>query len=267
MREAELGVSKAARLARTLLEIGLSRLVPGAMPARVASDLEREITASGGVPVLKGYRSAGQQHAGVSPFPACVCIGLDDQIVNAVPGDEPLPETGIVSLDLAVSLEGWHADVARSKALTPTQADQGLLDRLDGAMDVWLSTPFAGRRPVDVRELAMNAAASQGLMLLPEHLGHGIGRRLHERPTIPGPGLTCTDLDPLNAGLVLAVELTAVQRSGFVRMSTDVDGWTRRVYPAQRAAHLEHTIVLEHGRNRVLGVSERPTRDPAPHRA
>ncbi|MEO0512122.1 MAG: M24 family metallopeptidase [Planctomycetota bacterium] len=248
-------IEAAATLARETVDWALSVVAPGVVPAELAEHIAERLTRARAVPVLRGYASGTDR---VPPFPAAACIGVNERVVNAVPTNTPLQAGDVVSVDLALSLDGWHADVADSTVVGATPGRDQLIPKLRSAMDAWLARPFAGSRPSEVASNAEEIARRSGLRLLPEHLGHGIGRSLHQAPRLPIPGRPATNDEPLRVGTVLAVELAAIELSSAiytipVRFKTLSDGWTRAVRGGVGAT-VERMIVLESDQNRFLSA-------------
>lgn len=196
----------------------------------------------------EGARSAPQLTYG---FPGFTCISVNDQIVHGIPGPRTLAPGDVVKLDVTLELDGYMADSAVTAVVPPVSDAARRLQRAARvAFNQGLAEVRAGRTLRDVGRAVEAAARREGATVIRELCGHGIGRRLHEEPSVPNwPDPTATRV--LHEGLVLALEpmLTTAQRP---RVVEERDGWTLRTHDGALAVHHEHTVMVRKGAALVL---------------
>ncbi|MGA5537439.1 type I methionyl aminopeptidase [Mycolicibacterium nivoides] len=186
-----------------------------------------------------------------SPFPAVLCVSVNDAVVHGIPGDTVLADGDLVSVDFGAILDGWCGDAARSFVIgTPRAADSALIEATDAALAAGIAAVRPGNTLGDIGHAIASVARGAGYGLLANHGGHGIGRTMHEAPHVPNSGQPGEGL-ALQPGLVLAIEpmLIADGTTGYVH---DPDGWTLRSATGARAAHSEHTVAVTTDGARIL---------------
>lgn len=195
----------------------------------------------------RGARSAPQMTYG---FPGFNLISVNDEIVHGVPGSRRLGPTDLVKLDVTAELDGFVADAARTIAMpeAPSVAHR-LADCARQAFTAALRAVGPGR-PVRLLGRAIERTARRaGFAVLRELSGHGVGRTIHEPPTVPNFD-DHGERARLVEGLVLAVEPMLASRPA--RVVEAADGWTLRTHNGALAAHYENTIMIRHGRPVIL---------------
>ena len=200
-------------------------------------------------------RFAGAEGARSAPqltydFPGFTCISVNEEIVHGIPGARVLAPGDVVKLDVTLELDGYMADSAATVLVPPARPEAQALQRAARvAFNRGLDAARAGRRLREVGAAVETAARRAGAVVIRELEGHGIGRRLHEPPSVPNWNDPKADL-VLREGLVLALEpmLTATP----TRVVEEPDGWTLRTHDRALAVHHEHTIVIRKGEALVL---------------
>lgn len=175
-------------------------------------------------------------------FPGTICIAVNEEVVHGVPGARVLREGDLVTLDVTPLLDGFCADAALTVPVgKPRPAARRLLRAAHEVLHSALAAAIAGA-PLSAIGAATEAAArARGLAVYAELTGHGVGRTMHEPPTVPNvnwPHLR----RPLNDGLVLAIE-PMVGLGGDELVLRD-DGWTIATADGSLSAHLEHSVVV-----------------------
>jgi methionyl aminopeptidase len=194
-----------------------------------------------------GARSAP---ALVYDFPRSICISVNDEAVHGIPGDRVLAPGDLVKLDTTAEKDGYMADAAVTVAVPPSPARaRQLAACAQAAFFQAMKVARAGNRVNDIGRAVEAEVKRHGFSVLRDLSGHGIGRSIHEEPSVPN------FYDPysrqvLTEGLVLAVE--PIIAAGARRTVTDRDGWTVRTSDGSLAAHFEHTIVITRGRPILL---------------
>ncbi len=227
MRAAGLVVARA-------LERVQAEVAPGVTTAALDAVAEESIRADGAVPSFLGYHG----------FPASICASAGAEVVHGIPGDRPLAEGELLSIDCGAILDGWHGDAAVTVPVGECAADLLALSAVtEQALWAGLAAVRPGGRLSDVGHAVESVVRPHGYGLLEDYTGHGIGRAMHEPPYVPnlapdGPGRGMA----LEPGVVLAVEPMATLGSGEVRELDD--GWTVVTTDGRQAAHWEHTVAV-----------------------
>jgi methionyl aminopeptidase len=186
-----------------------------------------------------GARSAPQLAYG---FPGFTCISVNEQIVHGVPGDRVLEPRDVVKLDVTAELDGYVADAAVTVLIPPAQPVARRLRKcVRRAFERALGVVKPG---LPVRELGRaveDEAKRWDCSVVRELRGHGVGRAVHEPPSIPNYYSPLTQ-GVLREGLVIALEPIVSERPA--RVVEETDGWTLRTHNRALAAHYEHTVVI-----------------------
>jgi methionyl aminopeptidase len=226
-------------VARTLAHMR-SQVRPGVTTAELDAEGERFARA-------EGARSAPQL---TYNFPGFNCISVNEEIVHGIPGPRALAPGDVVKLDVTLELDGYMADSAVTVLVPPVRPEVERLQRAARiAFNRGLAAARAGRRLRDIGRAVEAAAVREGTIVLRELTGHGIGRRLHEEPSVPNWGDPMAD-EVLREGLVVALE--PMLTGSAARVVTAPDGWTLRTHNRVVAVHHEHTIVIRRGEPLVL---------------
>jgi len=179
---------------------------------------------------------------GASPFGKVICTSINDAVLHGLPFDYAIRDGDLVTLDFAVSVDGWVADSAVSFVVgTPRDEDLALIDTTERALDAAIEAAVIGNRIGDISAAVAAVGRGEGLSINTDFGGHGVGREMHGDPHVPNDGKPGRGY-PLRAGLVLALEPWFLQSTDQLR--TDADGWTLRSADGSRGAHSEHTIAI-----------------------
>ncbi|MSR28916.1 MAG: M24 family metallopeptidase [Phycisphaerales bacterium] len=254
--DSEIGaIREAAYVARLALDAALRAAKPGVTPASLAAIVGGVVAAERAESALNGVTLARR-----AAFPAACCIGVNDRFVHAVPSDEPLADGDVVTIDVAISLRGWCADLAectvigRGNARTHAMVE-GCYEMLNAAMT--LMAP--GVRWSVVAAAMQQVASDRSLGIVTSLSGHGIGRRLHEAPIAPcslDRALVELDDFTLLPGMVICVEpvvtehadgVRSVDSDGFavgVELVPCEDGWSMRTSSGRSGCAVERTVVV-----------------------
>lgn len=190
-------------------------------------------------------------HFAPSPFPGVICASVNDVIVHGFPTDVPLQDGDLVSIDFGVFKDGWVGDAARSWIVGAERAaDRKLIDDTAAALQAGIDQAVPGNRMGDVAHAIGTIGRSNGYGIPEGWGGHGVGREMHEDPSVPNEGSPGRGLK-LKAGLVIAIE-PMFHAGGDDRYTLDDDGWTVRTADGSRAAHVEHTIAITDDGPRIL---------------
>lgn len=183
-------------------------------------------------------------------FPGSTCISVNEEVVHGIPGGRKLRDGDLVTLDVTPELDGWLADAAVTVPVGDVSDEaRRLLDTADACLAAALGAARAGMPLRNIGRSVQETAAALGASPFEELCGHGIGRKLHEDPTVPNvdvPTLT----QELPDGLVIAVE--PMLTMGDPTLVERDDGWTIATADGRLSVHVEHTIVVQDGEPIVL---------------
>jgi methionyl aminopeptidase len=189
----------------------------------------------------RGARSAP---ALVYGFPGTVLISVNDEIVHGVPGTRELRSGDLVKLDVTVERDGYISDAARSVIVdTGSQAAARLRACAIAAFDASLAVARAGNKISDIGRVVEREVRARGFSVVRGLSGHGVGRTIHEPPTVHNHYVPSRAL--LEDGMVLTIE--PLISAGSADVVTAEDGWTLRTSDGSLAAHHEHTLVITKG--------------------
>jgi len=226
----------AGRIVAEVLALVESELKPGVSTAHLDRLAERHIRSSGAVPSFKGYGHRS------NPFPASLCISIDDEVVHGIPGERLIRDGQIVSVDAGAIYDGWHGDGARTFIVGHPPAEViDLIDTTRLAMMAGIAAAVPNANLGDISGAIEDAAAPGGYGIVRQFVGHGIGTEMHQEPQVPNyrTGVRGMKLAP---GICLAIEPMLTLGRGDV--SVKPDGWTVVTADGSLAAHFEHTIAV-----------------------
>jgi methionyl aminopeptidase len=187
---------------------------------------------------------------GRGPFRNVICLSVNDAVLHGLPHDYVLRDGDLLSMDIAVSIDGWVADSARSVIVgAPKAEDQHLIEATERALVAGIAAALPGSRLGDISAAIGAVATDYGYSVNTEFGGHGLGRTMHEDPHVPNMGRPGRGLT-LRPGLTLALEPWLAASTD--KIVYDPDGWTIRSADGSRTAHSEHTIAITDGEPLVL---------------
>jgi len=190
-----------------------------------------------------GCRSSFLGYGGPSnPFPGVLCTSPNSAIVHGIPGDYALADGDIISIDAGAIYEGWHGDAAFTMAIGDVPDEvKNLLDVTERALWAGIEMAVAGNRLGDVGSAVEALARPDGIGVVREYVGHGIGRQMHEAPSVPNYGVAGKGLR-LKTGMALAIE--PMFNLGTEDSVVLDDHWTVVTADGSYSAHFEHTVLL-----------------------
>lgn len=182
---------------------------------------------------------------GDGPFGKVICTSVNDAVLHGLPHHYKLKNGDLLSLDFAVSVDGWVCDSAVSLVVGDAQDDDlQLIAQAQEALDAAIPMARAGNKTGDISAAIGEVARSHGLKVNTQFGGHGVGRTMHGDPHIANDGRAGRGF-PLKPGLVIAIEPWFLKSTDDIVM--DPDGWTIRSGDGSRGAHVEHTIAITEG--------------------
>jgi methionyl aminopeptidase len=247
-------------VARVLAATGAAA-VPG-VRLRELDEVAREVLAAAGAgaPFLH-YRP----HRSMPPYPAVICTSVNDVALHGIPTGRRLADGDLLSIDAGASLDGWVGDAAVSLTVGAGRpADHALIATAERALAAGIAAAVPGIRLGDVSAAIGAVGRAAGYGINTDQGGHGVGRRMHEEPSVPNEGRAGRGL-PLRPGLVIAIE-PWFMAGGDDSYRIDDDGWSVRTGDGSRAAHVEHTVAVTDDGPRILTTLSPAATSPSPGR-
>ena len=206
----------------------------------VAEDL---ILQAGAKPAFKGYQG----------YPSTICASINEEVVHGIPSKRRTLESGdIISIDIGLYREGLYMDMATTVTLDKIDEETDHLLRVT-RQSLWegIQQVRIGNRLSDISHAIGSYVEGEGLFVVREYVGHGIGRELHEEPQIPNYGRP-GEGPRLQAGMVFAIEPMVKKDSEPTRVLDN--NWTVVTATGSLAAHFEHTVALTKDGTDVLTI-------------
>ena len=211
-------------------------------------DVARQVMSDAGArPAFLGYRPSFAP----TPFPAVICTSVNDVALHGIPSSYRLADGDLLSIDCGALLDGWAADSAVSTIVgAPHAEDVRLVGATDAALSAGIAAAAPGARLGDVSAAIGAVGRAAGYGVPTDFGGHGVGRAMHEDPSVPNAGRPRRGRR-LEPGLVIAIEPWFLG-GGSDAYVVDADGWSLRSADGSRAAHAEHTVAITETGPRIL---------------
>lgn len=220
------------KIVRETLEFVGSRIKAGMSTREVDELVERYIRASGANPSCLGYGG----------FPASACVSVNEMVVHGIPDDRILKDGDIVSVDIVADKNGYHGDACRTFCIGNVSEDvQKLVKVTEECFFKAIEGLHAGTPLFDIGYAVQKHAEAHGYGVIRSYTGHGIGREMHEDPSVPNFGKRGTGVR-LKAGTVLCIEPMIAMGTWKVKLLSD--GWGAVTADGKPAAHYENTVVV-----------------------
>jgi len=248
-KEIEL-MKEACRVVAILYDKLEKQIKPGMTTLEIDSLAEKIMRENGAIPAEKGY-DIGME--GVPPFPASICISINDEVIHGIPSKNRIIKDGdIVSVDTVALKNGFNGDAARTFMIGNVSKEaKRLVEVTKQAFFEGIKYAKPGYRIGDISHTIGEYVRSQGYSVVREFQGHGIGRQMHEDPGIPNYGKAGRGLR-LEPGMTLAIEPMVIQGKPNI-LELD-DGWTIITEDGSLAAHYENTILITEKEPEVLTI-------------
>lgn len=206
---------------------------PGITTMALNAYVDEAIRKGGGIPTELGYCG----------YPASICASIDDEVVHGIPSESvELKEGSIISVDVTLALDGWQADSCFTAPVGRISEEKKRLIRVTEEC-FWLGARAAinGNRIGDIGFAVQNHAESMGYGVVRDLTGHGIGREMHEDPSVPNFGQSGHGVR-IRPCMTFCVEPMIAM--GTWRVHQLADGWTIVTNDHMPAAHYEHTLAV-----------------------
>ena len=232
--EKEIGLIRdACTIVKETLEFVGSKIKVGMSTKEVDELVERYIRASGANPSCLGYGG----------FPASACVSVNEMVVHGIPDHDVILKDGdIVSVDVVADKNGYHGDACRTFCIgNVSEETRKLVQVTEECFFKGIEGLQAGTPLFDIGAKVQAHAESHGYGVIRSYSGHGIGREMHEDPSVPNYGRRGTGVR-LKAGTVLCIEPMIAMGSWKTKLLPD--GWGAVTVDGKPAAHYENTVVV-----------------------
>ena len=239
---------EACRITALVYEVLEKEIHAGMSTLELDKIAEQIIREHGAVPAQKGYPSGIK---GVPPFPATLCVSVNDEVIHGIPSKRTIIQEGdVVSIDLVTFKNGFHGDAARTFIVGKASKEaQKLVDITKQAFFEGIQFAKPGFRIGDISHRIGEFVESHGYNVVREFQGHGIGRDMHEDPGIPNYGKAGRGMR-IEPGMTLAIEpMVMAGKPNILELD---DGWTIVTEDGSLAAHYENTILITENEPEVL---------------
>lgn len=238
--------TSAQLVSQTLAEVA-KEIEPGVTTAKLDRVAEEFIKKHGGRPAFKGY---GPEN---NPFPGTLCISINEEVVHGIPNEKrELKEGDIVSIDCGVEKNGYFGDHAYTFAVGECDPETVKLLRTTlESLYKGIEKAIHGNNIGDISHAVQTYCENEGYGVVRDLVGHGLGKSLHEDPSVPNFGSPGRG-NRLRSGMTLAVE--PMITLGSYKVKTLDDGWTVVTEDGKNAAHYEHDIVVREGKAEILST-------------
>ena len=176
-------------------------------------------------------------------FPATACISINDEVIHGIPSEKRILKDGdIVSIDLGAKINGYNGDNAATFACgNVSEEAKRLMDTTRESLYEAIRYAVPGGRLGDISHAVQAYCEERGYGVVREYTGHGIGKALHEDPSVPNYGTAGRGVRLL-PGMTIAIEPMINQ--GTARVKVLPDGWTVKTLDSKLSAHFEHTVAI-----------------------
>ena len=237
------GIRESCKMLSAMYRELIPLVKPGVQTIEIDRWVRNWIRRAGGKPVFLGYGDPK------NPFPAAVCVSINDEVIHGIPDKYRIREGDLVGLDCGIDLGGYISDQAVS-------VEAGRVSRETHQLNVTtmeclyrgIAAIKAGDRLLQISRAVEGHAKARGFGVVREYCGHGVGFSLHEDPQVPnyphGPN------PRLSNGMVFAIEPMINAGTGDVDLAED--GWTVLTGDGKVSAHWEHTVAILGGAVEIL---------------
>jgi methionyl aminopeptidase len=237
------GIRRSCRMLSAMYRELIPLVKPGIQTIEIDQWVRNWIKKAGGKPVFLGYRQKKK------PYPAAICISVNDEVIHGIPSKRRIREGDLVSLDCGIDLDGFISDQAVSIEAGRVSDDIKKINKITcECLYLGIEAVKAGDRLLQISRAVEKHALAGGYGVVREYCGHGVGFALHEDPQVPnyphGPN------PKMNNGIVLAIE--PMINMGTYDIEVLDDEWTVVTSDGKVSAHWEHTVAVFGGKTEIL---------------
>ena len=226
-------MKNAGRIASKALKLAGEAVEPGVSTLEIDNIVRKFIESQGARPSFLNYGG----------FPASACISVNNVVIHGIPNKNSIIKSGdIVSIDVGAFFEGFHGDNAWTFACGQiSQEAQNLLDTTRGSLFEGIKMAQVGNRIGDIASAVQRYVEARSYSVVRDFVGHGVGAKLHEDPSVPNYGTPGRGVRLLS-GMTIAIE--PMINAGTYEVEVLDDEWTTVTADGKLSAHFEHTIAI-----------------------
>jgi methionyl aminopeptidase len=241
-------IRESCRIVAETLQLLKAHVKPGISTLELDKIAEDYILSNNSIAAFKGYSQAGS-----FDFPGSICASIDEEVVHGIPASERILKEGeIISLDVGVLKNGYFGDAALSVAVGEISDEKKrLMDVTEKSLYIGIDEAKLNNHVHDISSAIQEYVEGNGFSIVRDLSGHGVGKYLHEDPSVPNFGKRGTGT-VLKKGMTIAIE-PMVNMGGY-EVRTNSDGWTVLAVDGLPSAHFEHTILISNGKPEILTV-------------
>lgn len=231
---------RSGRKLAEIMQALLASVRPGLSTGELGRRAETSILEAGGEPIFKGYGADW----GAPPFPAAVCLSLNQEVVHGVPKDECILRAGdLLKIDIGMRYEGMVTDMARTVGVGQLHSEAKRLQlQTEASLLAGIAVLRDGVEMTAYAKAVEGVAHTAGFTCVRDLVGHGVGRELHESPQIPNFSGSGLPNFTFRTGMVVALE--PMVNAGDWRVRQAADGWTFVTQDGSLSAHFEDTVLI-----------------------
>lgn len=231
-RELDL-MREACRISANALKVAGQAIEPGVSTKEIDDIVRKYIQGQGATPSFLGYGG----------FPASACISVNNVVIHGIPSKKQILKSGdIVSIDVGAFIDGFHGDNAYTYACGDISKEaQMLLKATEESLYEGIKAAVAGNRVGDIGHAVQSYAEERSYSVVRDFVGHGVGAKLHEDPSVPNYGIKGRGVRLL-PGMTIAIE--PMITAGDYKVKVLDDDWTTVTVDGSLAAHYEHTVAI-----------------------
>lgn len=238
-------IRESCQIVAEVLQLLKRYVKPGVTTIELDKIAEDYILSNNARAAFKGYSQSGS-----FDFPGSICSSVDDEVVHGIPGSRILKEGEIISIDVGVEKNKFFGDAALTVAVgNISDEKRKLMDVTEKSLYLGIEEALEGNRIGDIGNAIQTYVEENGLSVVRDLCGHGVGKFLHEDPQISNYGKKNTGAVIKN-GMTMAIE--PMINLGTYKVFVDEDGWTVRTSDGLPSAHFEHTIAIIDGKPEIL---------------
>lgn len=225
---------QASRIVATVLKEIAERVKPGMTTADLDDYAEQRIREMGATPSFKGYYG----------FPGSICACINDEVVHGIPNRKKKIRSGdVLKVDTGAYYNGFHGDSCITIAVEHVSAQaEALIRAAEECLYKGIEQVKAGRHLLDIAGAIQDHAEASGFCVVEDFTGHGVGRNLHEEPSVFNVRTHQLPNVKLKAGMTLAIE--PILNAGTKHTRTLPDRWTVVTIDRSLSAQFEHTVLV-----------------------
>jgi methionyl aminopeptidase len=230
-------IRESCKIVAETLQLLKSNVRVGIATIELDKIAEDYIRSNNAVPAFKGYSQGG-----APGFPGSICSSVDDEVVHGIPGNRVLKDGEIISIDIGVLKNNFYGDAALTVPVGEISFEKRkLLEVTEQSLHLGIGQAISGNKVNDISNAVQTYVEANGFSIVRDLCGHGVGKYLHEAPSIPNFGKKGTG-PKLKNRMTLAIE--PMVNAGKYVVITANDGWTILTADGSTSAHFEHTILV-----------------------